>query len=101
MSETVNNPRFGGIVGGHLHPHTITHRQANETFAHFARNMREDKMIVRERDPKHCSRQHAHNRSLQLDRLFRVNHYRCLSGSTVGDALSIPLLRKQPASPTE
>jgi len=64
MSEPVNNPRFGGIVGRHLHPHTIARRQANETFAHFARDMRKHEMIVRKRDPKHRSGQHAHDRSL-------------------------------------
>jgi hypothetical protein len=73
MSEPVNNPRFGGIVGGHLHPHAIAHRQANKTFAHFARYMRKHEMIVRERDPKHRSGQHAHDRSLQLERLFKVH----------------------------
>jgi hypothetical protein len=75
MSEPVNNPGFGGIVGRHLHPHAIAHRQANEPFAHFARNMREHEMLVRERDSKHRSGQHARDRSLQLDRLFRVRHH--------------------------
>lgn len=72
MSEAVNNPRFGGIVWRHLHSHTIADRQTNETFSHFARNMREHEMIIRQRDPKHRSGQHVRDRSLQLDRLFRV-----------------------------
>jgi len=74
MLESVNNPSFGGIVRGHLHPDPIAYRQADKTFAHFARNMRQHKMIVRKRDPKHCSGQHGHDRSFQFDRFFGVSH---------------------------
>jgi hypothetical protein len=46
-------------------------------------------MIVRERDPKHRSGQHRHDRSFQLERLFRVCHCRFFIGFTVGEALSV------------
>jgi hypothetical protein len=34
--------------------------------------MREHEMIIGQRDPKHRSGQHVRDRSLQLDRFFRV-----------------------------
>ena len=73
MLEPVYNPRLGGVVGRHLHPHPIADGQANKTFAHFARNMREHEMLVRERYSEHRSGQHACDRSLQLNGLFCIH----------------------------
>lgn len=53
MSESINNPRPVGIVWRHLHPYPVANRQANKTLSHFAGDMCENEMIVREGDPKH------------------------------------------------
>src|SRR5262245_53913644 len=68
--ESVNDPRFSGIVRRHLHPHAITHGQANEAFAHFAGNMREHEMIVWQCNPKHRPGQHTCDRSFDRNRFF-------------------------------
>jgi hypothetical protein len=53
MSESINDARPGGVVWRHLHFHPVTDREADKALAHFAGYMRENEMIVRERDPKH------------------------------------------------
>jgi hypothetical protein len=73
MSESINDARPGGVVGRHLHFYSITDRQTNKAFAHFAGNMRKNKVIVRERDPKHGPWQDCRNRALQLDGFFRIH----------------------------
>jgi hypothetical protein len=81
MLEAVNNPRFGSIVGRHLHSYAIAYRQANETFAHFAGNVGKNKMIVRKRDPKHRSGQHRGDRSFNRDCFLRIHHWRICGAS--------------------
>lgn len=73
MSESINDARPGGIIWRHLHFHPIANREANETLAHFAGDVRENKMIVREGDSKHGPGQNRRNRPLQLDCFFRIH----------------------------
>ena len=74
MSESINDASFGGVVGRHLHFHPVADRKANETLAHFAGNVRENEMVVRQRDAKHGPGEHRHNGALQFDGLFRIHH---------------------------
>jgi hypothetical protein len=53
MSESINDASFGGVVGRHLHFYPVSNRETNETLAHLSGNVRENEMIVRERDTKH------------------------------------------------
>ena len=74
ISESINDARLGGIVWGHLHFYSITDRKANETFAHFAGDMRKNEMVVRKRDAKHGPGKHRHDGALYCDRFFRIYH---------------------------
>jgi hypothetical protein len=72
-SESINDSRFGGVVRGHFHSHPITDCKSDETFAHLSGNVREHKMIVRERDTKHGPRQDHRDGTFQLDRFLRIH----------------------------
>jgi hypothetical protein len=74
MSESINDARLGGVVGRHLHFHSITNCKPNETLTHLPGNMRENKMIVRERDAEHGSGKHCSNDAFQLNGLFRIHN---------------------------
>src|SRR5262245_7330819 len=62
--------RFAEVVWGYLDLDAITDADADEVLAHFAGNMREDFVPVRQGNAKHCARQHLGHRALQRDRLF-------------------------------
>jgi hypothetical protein len=64
MLESINNPGFGRVVGRHLHFHPVTDCKPNETFAHPSGDMRENEVVVRERDAKHGSGKHRLNDAL-------------------------------------
>lgn len=51
--QSVNDPRLGGIVGGHFHSDAITHCQANEAFTHLAGNMGKHEVLIGQSDPEH------------------------------------------------
>jgi hypothetical protein len=75
MSESINDAGFGGVVGRHLHFHPVPNRKANEPpLAHLPGNVRENKMVIRERDAKHRTREHRHDGAFQFDRFFRIPH---------------------------
>ena len=101
MLESINDAGFGGVVRGHLHFHPVPNCKPNETFAHLPGNVRENQMIVRERDAKHGSGQHRHDGTLQLDGFFRIHKF-ISSASNVGPEkfsgpTSKPLYRRKPA----
>jgi hypothetical protein len=83
MSESVNDARLGGVVGRHLHSHSITNCKPNESLAHLSGDVRENKMIVRERDAKHRSWKHHHDGALQFDGLLRIHTVVDLQGVSV------------------
>jgi hypothetical protein len=73
MSESINDASFGGVVGRHFHFHPIPDCKPNETLAHLSGNVRENLMIVRQRDAKHGSGEHRHNGTLQFNGFFRIH----------------------------
>jgi len=64
MLESINDAGFGGVVRRHLHFHPVPNCKPNEAFAHLPGNVRENEMIVRERDTKHGSGEHRHDGAL-------------------------------------
>src|SRR5206468_4440103 len=76
MSESINDARFGSVIGRHLHFYSITDRQTDETLAHLSRDMRENEMVVRKRNPKHGSRKHRHDGTFYFNGLFRIHDVR-------------------------
>ena len=102
--ESINDAGFGGVVRRHLHFHPVPNCKPNETFAHLPGNVRENEMIVRERDAKHGSGEHRHDSAFQLDGFFRIHSVlRCVSpAKNVGPEnfsgpTSKPLYRRKPA----
>ena len=89
ISEPVNDARLGGVIGRHFHFYSITDRQTNETLAHLSRDMRENEMVVRKRNPKHRSRKHRHDGAFYFDGLFRIHDVPGFFGA-VGDAYCVP-----------
>jgi hypothetical protein len=73
MSESVNDTSFRGVVRRHLHSHSIADCKPNEPLAHLSGNVRENQMIVRERDAKHGPGQDHHDGALQFDGFFRIH----------------------------
>ena len=73
MSESINDASFAGVVWRHLHSYSITDCKPNKTFAHLSGNVRENKMIVRERDAKHGPGKHHRDGALQFDGFFRIH----------------------------
>jgi len=51
----------------------VANGKADEAFAHFTRNMRENQVFVGERDPEHRAGKNRHDYSFQLNRFFRVH----------------------------
>ncbi len=64
--------------------------------------MRKNKVIVRERDAKHCPRQHAHDGALKADCFFGI-HYVDVANSAApnafgaGCAIKLRIYRRLPA----
>ena len=73
MSESINDASFGGVVGRHLHSHSITDCKPNESLAHLSGDVRKDEVIVRKCDAKHGPWKHHHDGALQLDGFFRIH----------------------------
>ena len=96
MLESINDARLAGVVRRHLHFDPVTDREANEAFAHLAGDVRENEMIVRERDTKHSPGQHGHNCALQFDCFFGIHHVVMVFGA-VGDAVSLQCLARMAA----
>ena len=66
ISESINDARFGGVVRRHFHFHPVPNCKPNKALAHLSGDMRENEMIVRERDAKHGSGQHRRDGALQF-----------------------------------
>ncbi len=98
MLESINDARLAGVVRRHLHFHPVTDRQANEAFAHLAGDVRENEMIVRERDTKHSPGQHGHDGALQFDGFFGIHDVVGGFGAA-GDAVSLQCFAKAVCTP--
>ncbi len=106
MSEPVDDPRLGRVVGRHLHFHPVANGKANKTFAHLAGNMREHEMIIRKCDAKHGARKHRHDGALQCNGFFGIHDVNVRVGLANSAAQrfsgraaqSIPVYRRKPAN---
>ena len=65
-----NDARLGQIVGRKLHLHFVARDDADEMFAHFAGDVREDRPLTGQLHAKHRARQHLRHRSFRHDLLF-------------------------------
>ena len=79
ISEPINDARLGSVVGRHLHFYSITDRETDETLAHLSRDVRENEVVVRKRNPKHRSGKHRHDGALYFNGLFRIHDVRSFS----------------------
>ena len=68
MAES--DPGLPEIVGGHLHVDLVANADADEVFAHFTGDMRQDLMTIRESHTKHCPRQHLRHRASEFNWFF-------------------------------
>jgi hypothetical protein len=70
LLEAVDDTRLINVVRRHLKFNAIADGKSNKSFAHFPGNVREDKMLVGERNPEHGAGQDRHDRSFQLEGFF-------------------------------
>ena len=72
LAEAIDDARLVQIVGRHLELHAVAIGQADEAFAHRARDMGQDRMIigVREGDSEHRAREHFSDFAFSFDDLF-------------------------------
>ena len=70
LCEPINDTRLVDIVRRHMQFYTIANCEANKTFAHFAGNVRQHEMFIRQSDAKHCAGKNRCNRSFHLDSLL-------------------------------
>ena len=68
--EAVDDARLVNVVRGHLKFNAIANSKSNKSFAHFSGNVREDKVLVGERNPEHGAGQDRHDRSFQFEGFF-------------------------------
>lgn len=80
LAESVNDTSFVDIVRRHLELDPITGREADETFAHFARDMGENGMIVRKLDAEHGASQDGSDFPFEFDSFFGI-HIFCKAGA--------------------
>jgi len=73
ISESINDASFGSVVGRHFHFHSVSDCKSNEALAHLPGNVRENQVIVRQRNAKHGSWQDAHDSAFQIDGFFRIH----------------------------
>lgn len=76
MSESIHDSRFSSVVRRHLHSYSIANCEANKSLAHLARDVRQNQVIVRERNAEHGSREDRHDRALDRNRFLSI--HQCL-----------------------
>jgi hypothetical protein len=70
LRESINDASLVDVVRRHFKFHPVADREANKTFAHLSRNMREDEVFVRQRDAKHGAGENGQDRPFHLDSFF-------------------------------
>lgn len=70
ISESINNACFIEIVGCHFQFDVVACGQSNEPFSHFTRDMRQNQMIVRQRNAEHASRQDGNYSAVNSNTFF-------------------------------
>ena len=72
----VGDARLVEVVGRHFDVHLVADGDADEIFAHFAGDVRENRMAIRQLDPEHRSGQHLLDMAGQFNWLF-FSHCGC------------------------
>jgi hypothetical protein len=84
LTESIHDSRLIDIVRGHFQLHPVADGEANKSFSHFARDMGEDYVIVRQADAEHRAGEHGGNQSFELE-LFFEWHADLLAGVPQGE----------------
>ncbi len=93
LCEPINDAGLVDIVRRHFEFHAVANRKANKTFAHFSRNMREHKVLVCQRDTKHCAGKNRQDCPFHFNSFFQAHILisqagpRNLSGGRLHDSL--------------
>src|SRR5205814_4584891 len=77
LPQAIGDARLVEVVGRHLHLDAITDGEPDETFAHFAGDVRQHLMFVVELDAKHGARQHRHYVAFHFNVLFHESSWFC------------------------
>ena len=70
LTMAESDPGFAKIVGGHLDVDLVANTDADEVFAHFTRDMRQDFMTIGKGHTKHRPRQHLRHRASEFNWFF-------------------------------
>ena len=65
-----DDPRFGHVVGGYLHFHSVAWHNANEILAHLAANMSQNFLAVWQIHAEHCVGKYLRHDALRHKRFF-------------------------------
>src|SRR6185295_3284469 len=108
LLQAVHDATAVQIVRRKLDEHSVSGQDADEVFAHLARDVRKNLVLVLELDPEHRIRQRLDDHRLDLDRLFLLRQidsrlsYSCVSrpgshrGPDVPSASPRPRIRSAP-----
>lgn len=72
-TQSIGDPRFGQVVGGHFDADAVTDGEADKVAAHFAGDVGEDFVLVVQDDAKHRAWQNRLNGSFQFNGLFTAH----------------------------
>ena len=70
LLESVDDAATGEVVGGYLHEHSVTRKDANEVLAHFSADVRQHLVFVLKFDPEYSIRQSLDHDSFELNGFF-------------------------------
>ncbi len=70
LTEAVDDASFIDVVRGHFHFDTVANGEANEAFAHLARDMSENLMLIGQSNPEHRSRENRQDGSFDFNGFF-------------------------------
>jgi hypothetical protein len=71
--ESVDDSGFADIIRRHFHSNAIANGETDETFAHLAGDMGQDKVLVSQGNSEHGPWQHRHDSAFYGNRLFRIH----------------------------
>jgi hypothetical protein len=90
-SEAVDDAGFVGVVGGHFDFDAVAYDEADEAFAHFAGDVGEDFVGIREFDPEHGACENRGDGAFQLDGGFLVlgHFFSAPDGVSTGEGTTV------------
>ena len=90
-SEAVDDAGFVGVVGGHFDFDAVTDDEADEAFAHFAGDVGEDFVGVREFDPEHGACEDGGDGAFEFDGGFFVLRFFLIAtnGVSAGEGTAV------------